>query len=198
MSQEHVEIVRSSVAGSMRGRAAVLAAALVALAWLLCVSLPVHASAATAFRQVTVRGDPELLRSDGVRFVTLRVRLGGFFVKTPWVFDTLVQRRFRATPPSPDCESGDDGGGVALWHCDNGPVLTDLATGAARELAGWAAVEAMENQSLGYHCSAGLIGRYVELAGLALELWTPGTNTATNTSTANSGCGAVASSTPIS
>jgi hypothetical protein len=35
------------------------------------------------------------LRSDGVRFVTLRVRLGGFFVKTPWVFDTLVQRRFR-------------------------------------------------------------------------------------------------------
>jgi hypothetical protein len=60
MSQEHVEIVRSSVAGSMRGRAAVLAAALVALAWLLCVSLPVHASAATAFRQVTVRGDPEL------------------------------------------------------------------------------------------------------------------------------------------
>jgi hypothetical protein len=28
MSQEHVEIVRSTVAGSMRGRAAVLAAAL--------------------------------------------------------------------------------------------------------------------------------------------------------------------------
>lgn len=92
-----------------------------------------------------------------MRFVTLRVTLGGFVSKT-WVFDTLGQRRFRATTSSPDCQPGDVGGGVALWHCDNGPVLTDLATSAARQPAGWAGVEAMEDPYTA--CGARLVGRY--------------------------------------
>jgi hypothetical protein len=56
MSQEIVEVVRRSVGGSMRDRAAALAAPLVGLACLLSLVLPVPASAGTAFRHVTVRG----------------------------------------------------------------------------------------------------------------------------------------------
>jgi hypothetical protein len=164
MSQENIEFMRRSVGGSMRDRAAVLAAALVASACLLCVGLPARASAATAFREVTVDGDAQLLTSDGVRFVTLLVRLQGDQGDTltvPWVFDTLARRRFRPTRPSPDCHSSNVGGDVALWRCaDSRYMVTDLATGAARELPGWAAVEAMKSSVFPEHCDAHRVGRY--------------------------------------
>jgi hypothetical protein len=165
MSQENVEIVRRSVGGSMRDRAAALAAALVALACLLCVGLPVRAAAATPFRLLIVRGDAQLLRSDGVRFVTLQRDSS---IAPSWVFDTLAGRRFRPRRPSPDCRTVDVGGGFALWRCVDRYMLTDFATGAAREPVGWAAVEAMETPSRpDYHCHAFRIGRYWLQGGCA-------------------------------
>jgi hypothetical protein len=159
MSQENVEIVRSSVGGSMRGRAAALAATLVALACLLCVGVPVRAAAATPFRLLIARGDAQLLRSDGVRFVTLQ---RGSSSAPTWVFDTLGGRRFRPPRPSPGCRSVVDvGGGFALWRCVDRYMLTEFATGAVREPAGWGAVEAMETPSRpDYFCVAFLIGRF--------------------------------------
>jgi hypothetical protein len=152
MSQETVEIVRSSVGGSMRGRAAALAA-LVAVACLLCVGVPVRAAAATPFRLLIVRGDAQLLRSDGVRFVTLQRESS----TAPWVFDTLAGRRFRPPRPSPGCRTVGVGGGFALWRCVDRYMLTDFATGAAREPVGWAAVEATKPDA---PCYAYRIGRY--------------------------------------
>jgi hypothetical protein len=159
MSQENVEVVRRSLGGSMRGRAASLVAALVALACLLCVGVPVRAAAATPFRLLIVRGDAQLLRSDGVRFVTLQRDSSS---APTWVFDTLAGRRFRPPRPSPDCRTVVDvGGGFALWRCVDRYMLTDFATGAAREPVGWAAVEAMDGmEGPDYQCYAWRIGRY--------------------------------------
>jgi hypothetical protein len=99
-----------------------------------------------------------------VRFVTLDVTLQGESSNAPWVFDTLARKRFRLTPPFPNCRFGNVGGGVVLWFCPSltRPLISDLATGGAREPAGWAAVEAMERPPPPdyYNCSAYGIGRY--------------------------------------
>ena len=140
-----------------RAPATVLAAALVlVLACALPAAAPARVGAATAFRELVSLKRGVRVQSDGVRFAVIRSRTGA-----PWVFDTLAGRSFQPTPPFPDCRFVDVAGGVVLWACvgTRGYRLTDLATGSAREPAGWAAVEAMER--LPYiGCSADRVGRH--------------------------------------
>ena len=95
------------------------------------------------------------MRGDGVRFVWIQSTTG-----PPWVFDTLAGRSFQPPPPFPDCHPVHVAGGVVLWRCLSAgvPLVTYLATGATREPAGWAAVEATETPYS--NCDADRIGRH--------------------------------------
>jgi hypothetical protein len=137
------------------GRASILVAAfVVALACSLSAAAPARVGADTAFREVAILKGDVRVQSDGVRFVLIRSR-----EDPPWVFDTLAGRSFQPTPPFPDCQFVHVAGGVVLWRCVSPRyMLTDLATGAAREPAGWAAVEAMESPYS--FCGVHRIGRY--------------------------------------
>ncbi|HZG48114.1 MAG TPA: hypothetical protein VEY90_01210, partial [Thermoleophilaceae bacterium] len=139
--------------GAKASLAAVLVAA-AAVVGLLALAAPARADV-SPFREVGVLQGDVRVRGDGVRFVWIQSTTG-----PPWVFDTLAGRSFQPPPPFPDCHPVHVAGGVVLWRCLSAgvPLVTYLATGATREPAGWAAVEATETPYS--NCDADRIGRH--------------------------------------
>jgi hypothetical protein len=131
------------------GRVVVLTAALVMCACPL-------ASAANPFRQVVAYTESPI-ESDGVRYAWI-LEQRSYPANPPLVFDTLRGRRFRPVAPMPDCGNGGVGGGLILWSCSEGPLISDLATGRSRKPVGIGRVDAMEGPYT--RCGVGAIGRH--------------------------------------
>jgi hypothetical protein len=143
-------------------RAPILAVSVAVLACGLGAPPAVGSSSVTPFHEVKVLYDPFWglggFATDGIRFALIYEHGKS---TPPLVVDTFGGRKFRPEPPSSDCEFRGSGAALLVWSCPGSrgwrPMISELATGTAREPAGWDAVVAMESEY--YRCHPGPIGR---------------------------------------